>query len=61
MNHYYGKDLRNTCPECGAWLVHEGGCATCRLCGLSMCGRWTDTLLVFGLVVALIALGVTVL
>ncbi len=26
------------CPECGAAIVHEGGCVTCRQCGYSKCG-----------------------
>ena len=26
------------CPECGAEMVHEGGCVTCRQCGYSRCG-----------------------
>jgi len=25
------------CPDCGASLVHENGCATCRQCGYSRC------------------------
>ena len=25
------------CPDCGATLVHENGCATCRSCGYSKC------------------------
>ena len=25
------------CPECGASLVHEGGCHTCYVCGYSKC------------------------
>jgi ribonucleoside-diphosphate reductase alpha chain len=28
----------NTCPECGGFLEHEGGCAVCRDCGYSKCG-----------------------
>jgi ribonucleoside-diphosphate reductase alpha chain len=27
----------NDCPECGGILFHEGGCATCRDCGWSIC------------------------
>lgn len=26
------------CPECGAPVVHEGGCVICRQCGYSKCG-----------------------
>ena len=26
------------CPECGAPLVHEGGCDDCKFCGWSRCG-----------------------
>ncbi|QTL99533.1 TSCPD domain-containing protein [Iocasia frigidifontis] len=26
------------CPECGARIEHEGGCAVCRNCGWSKCG-----------------------
>jgi len=26
------------CPECGAEIEHEGGCAVCRSCGYSKCG-----------------------
>jgi len=26
------------CPECGAPLAHESGCAVCRACGHSACG-----------------------
>lgn len=26
------------CPDCGAALVHEGGCMVCRSCGYSKCG-----------------------
>ncbi len=26
------------CPECGAPVVHEGGCITCHQCGYSKCG-----------------------
>ncbi len=26
------------CPECGASVVHEGGCVICRQCGYSKCG-----------------------
>lgn len=25
------------CPECGASLVYESGCATCHGCGWSLC------------------------
>jgi len=27
-----------TCPECGAVLQHESGCAICMTCGWSPCG-----------------------
>jgi ribonucleoside-diphosphate reductase alpha chain len=26
------------CPDCGAPLVHEGGCDVCKFCGWSRCG-----------------------
>ncbi|ADH60753.1 conserved hypothetical protein [Thermoanaerobacter mathranii subsp. mathranii str. A3] len=26
-----------TCPDCGAKLVHEGGCVFCPFCGYSEC------------------------
>lgn len=26
------------CPECGAELVHENGCVSCKNCGYSKCG-----------------------
>lgn len=28
-----------TCPECGAQLIHTGGCTHCRECGWSQCGK----------------------
>lgn len=28
----------NRCPDCGAELVHEGGCDVCKTCGYSHCG-----------------------
>jgi len=31
-------DARNTCPECGAAINHEGGCVVCISCGYSKCG-----------------------
>ena len=26
------------CPECGADIVHENGCNSCKSCGYSKCG-----------------------
>ena len=26
------------CPDCGARVTHESGCATCHACGYSLCG-----------------------
>ncbi len=31
------KSFAGVCPDCGATLVHENGCATCRQCGYSRC------------------------
>ena len=53
MNSVFGKDLRNTCPECGAWLTFESGCAMCKNCGYSVCGRLFETVAAFGLVLML--------
>ena len=53
MNSVFDKDLRNTCPECGAWLTHEGGCTICKQCGFGVCGRWIETVAAFGLVIVL--------
>ena len=33
-----GKAASQPCPECGAGMEHEGGCAICRACGYSKCG-----------------------
>ena len=27
-----------TCPECGAKIIYEGGCNVCKSCGWSKCG-----------------------
>jgi ribonucleoside-diphosphate reductase alpha chain len=32
-----GLEFVGVCPDCGASLVHENGCATCRHCGYSRC------------------------
>lgn len=32
------EPIRNVCPECGAELVYEGGCNSCKNCGWSRCG-----------------------
>lgn len=26
------------CPECGAHVIHESGCAVCPSCGWGLCG-----------------------
>ncbi len=31
-------DGKNSCPECGAAINHEGGCVVCVSCGYSKCG-----------------------
>ena len=31
------KQIKNTCPECGEPLEHEGGCVVCKTCGFSKC------------------------
>ena len=34
-----GKRMQEiTCPDCGAKLIFQGGCAVCPSCGWSMCG-----------------------
>ena len=37
---WYGwqEGERETCPDCGGAIEHEGGCAVCRTCGYSKCG-----------------------
>jgi hypothetical protein len=60
MTTVFGRDLRNTCPDCGAWLSHEGGCTICKQCGLSLCGRWSDTIVAFCVTLACVALMVFV-
>lgn len=32
-----GLEFVGICPDCGASLVHENGCVTCRQCGYSKC------------------------
>lgn len=32
------SEEHRTCPECGAKVIHEGGCVICRQCGYSKCG-----------------------
>ncbi len=32
-----GLEFVGVCPDCGASLVHENGCVTCRQCGYSKC------------------------
>lgn len=32
-----GNGKTKICPECGAGVLHEGGCVTCRECGYSKC------------------------
>lgn len=31
-------DGKNVCPQCGATMIHEGGCVNCVKCGYSNCG-----------------------
>ncbi len=31
------SEVTDTCPECSGRVVHEGGCATCKDCGWSVC------------------------
>ncbi|MBP8645441.1 MAG: vitamin B12-dependent ribonucleotide reductase [Syntrophobacteraceae bacterium] len=31
------SDLMGACPDCGAFVEHEGGCIVCRACGFSRC------------------------
>ena len=33
-----GEGAQTGCPDCGADLRHEGGCAVCQSCGYSQCG-----------------------
>ena len=54
----FGRDLRNTCPECGAWVSHEGSCTVCKSCGWSACGVVQT---VAGFTVMLLSLAVVVL
>lgn len=54
----FDKDLRNTCPECGNWLSHEGGCTSCKSCGWGACGYFQTFI---GLGVMLVCLAVVVL
>lgn len=35
---YMPIEKGGTCPECGAELVHSGGCESCPSCGYSKCG-----------------------
>lgn len=35
---YMPVEKGGTCPECGAELVHSGGCESCPSCGYSKCG-----------------------
>jgi ribonucleoside-diphosphate reductase alpha chain len=32
------EENTSRCPECGAMLLHEGGCVTCKSCGYGKCG-----------------------
>jgi len=34
----FSGNIVGVCPDCGAALVHEGGCMVCRSCGYSKCG-----------------------
>ncbi|MCK4457533.1 MAG: vitamin B12-dependent ribonucleotide reductase [Thermoplasmata archaeon] len=34
----FSGNVVGVCPDCGAALVHEGGCMVCRSCGYSKCG-----------------------
>lgn len=43
MKEFTNKDSKveehtTKCPECGAELIHEGGCTSCQNCGFSRCG-----------------------
>lgn len=31
------SEVTDTCPECSGMVAHEGGCATCKDCGWSVC------------------------
>lgn len=33
-----GEISHEKCPECGATLIYEGGCTSCKSCGFSKCG-----------------------
>jgi len=37
MSEQTQKDGDGLCPECGARLVFEGGCASCYSCGYAVC------------------------
>lgn len=34
----FSGNIVGVCPDCGAALIHEGGCMVCRSCGYSKCG-----------------------
>jgi ribonucleoside-diphosphate reductase alpha chain len=34
----FSGNVVGVCPDCGAALVHDGGCMVCRSCGYSKCG-----------------------
>ena len=34
---YVPNEISGKCPECGADLVHEGGCIHCSQCSYSKC------------------------
>jgi len=29
--------MKESCPECGSFIVHQGGCINCPVCGWSAC------------------------